>query len=149
MLSEEAKKQYRITHVISFGLLSGVAFFAVVAGFLVQQGAAPAGSLDTVPLPVIAAVGVVALLAAPRIGGMIRGRPVADEEDALASFTLSVVVAQAIREGVGFAGIALAMLAGDLNWMIVFTVISVGAIFLGRPKERELEEMVRPFRSID
>jgi len=149
MLSDAAKKQFRVMQVLSFGLIAGVAFFAVVAAFLVQQGTSPSGSFDSIPFPVIAAVGLVAIFLAPRIGGMIRGRPTSDEDAALSNLTTSVIVAQAIREGVGFMGIALALLAGDLNWIVVFTVLSVGAMVLGLPKERDVEEALRRVKSVD
>jgi len=146
MASEELNKQLRILQLISFGLIAGVIFFAVVVVFMIQQGVGSTTTLD-IPMPLIAAVALVVLLAAPQVTDVIRNRAAKNEEDALQNFFNSCVVAQAVREGVGLMGIVFAFVMGDLMWVLIFATVTAATMLVGLPNRSVMEEVVRKHRS--
>jgi hypothetical protein len=131
--------------VISGALMSGVATFACVAFFLVQTGAIgdtlPAAAHNFLYVALVAALGLVA--AAPALGRVAaRAAP-----NGAQAFLMSTLVKQALREGVGLAGIVFAMLTGHVEWVLAFAATSLLAMGLGWPRADALRESLRERRA--
>ena len=56
---------------------------------------------------------------------------------------MSVIVPQALREGLGFIGITAGLLTGSESWIMIFAAASLTSQFIGRPKVGDLEAMLR------
>ena len=56
---------------------------------------------------------------------------------------MSVIVPQALREGLGFIGITAGLLTGSESWIVIFAAASLTSQFIGRPKIGDLEAMLR------
>ena len=124
----------------------GVALFAGVAIFLVRTDAF--GSLAGSPAQAIryGAVGVVFVGLAIASAQGRRRRQIdrgSDEVAALRAYSMSVIVPQGIREGLGFIGIMAGLLTGSESWIVIFAAASLTSQFIGRPKMGDLEAMLR------
>ena len=130
--------------VISGGLMSGVVTFTAVAAFLAYRGtigdALPAAAHNYLYVALVAAIAVVA--AAPALGRLVaRAAPNGPQ-----AFLRATLVKQALREGVGLAGITFAMLAGRIEWILAFAATSLLAMGLGWPSASALRETLRERR---
>ncbi len=56
---------------------------------------------------------------------------------------MSVILPQAIREGLGFLGIMAGLLTGSESWIVIFAAASITSQFIGRPRMSELEATLR------
>jgi hypothetical protein len=141
---EEASVLLR-TRVISGALMSGVATFAGVAAYLASSGTI-GGTLPPAAHNFlhVAFIGAVAAMAAtPALGRVVaRGAPGGPQ-----AFLVATLVKQALREGVGLAGILFAMLAGHFEWILAFAAASLLAMGLGWPRAGALRETLRERRS--
>ena len=124
----------------------GVAFFAGLAIFLVASDTF-APLLGSTALAVrYGAVGVVfvglaiASAHARRLRRIDRGT---QELAALRAYALSVIVPQALREGLGLVGITAGLLTGSETWIVIFAAASLTSQFLGRPTMDDLEATLR------
>ena len=127
-------------------MMVGVALFAGVAIFLVRSDAF--GSFAGFPAQAIryGAVGVVFVGLAIASTQERRRRQIdggSDEIAALRAYSLSVIVPQAIREALGFIGIAAGLMTGSEAWIVIFAAASLASQFIGRPKMGDLEAIVR------
>lgn len=133
--------------VVSAALIGSVVGFAGVATFLIAAGTFSEGA----PLPLTGtillggfSVAMAAVLAAPVIGAAAgrsaRGSSVAQRTRA---FFAETVVTQAVREGAGLAGTLIAMLAGNVTWVLSFALLSVAAQAWSWPREEALRKRLR------
>ncbi len=140
------RQQYRVLMIISLSMIIGVAVFAGVAIFLAQSGAFPPFTGSTAQAIRYGAVGVVFIgLALASAQG--RRRRQADrgsgELAAMKAYTLSVILPQVLREGVGFLGIMAGLMTGSQGWIVIFAAASVTSQIQGRPRMGDLETMLR------
>ncbi len=140
------RQQHRVLMIISLSMMIGVAVFAGVAIFLTGSEAFPPFTGSTAQALRYGAVGVVFMgLALASAQG--RRRRKADrgsgELAVLKAYTLSVILPQALREGVGFIGIMAGLMTGSQGWIVIFAAASVTSQIQGRPRMGDLETMLR------
>ena len=133
--------------ILSGAMIGGVVTFAVVACALIAAGALPEGPslrlTGTVLLGLFTAA-VALVLAAPFVGqAAARSAPGGSGEQRAREFMTETVVTQAIREGAGLVGIAIAMLAGDVSWVLAFAFLSVVGQAWSWPREESLRKRLR------
>lgn len=130
--------------IVTGALMSGIATFTGVAAFLVSQGTIgdtlPATAHSYLPVGLLGAVGIV--LAAPFVGRAAARSARTGSE----AFLAETIVKQALREGVGLAGIVFAMLAGHIEWTLAFGALSLITMGLGFPREEDVRNSRRERR---
>ena len=144
LTSEESAALLR-ARIITGALMSGIATFMVVASFLVTRGSIgntlPAAAHNFLHVALIGAFGVV--LASPYVGRAAAR----NARTGIEAFFLDLVVKEAMREGVGLAGIVFAMLAGHLEWIVAFGALSLVAMAWGWPRAEGLRNASRERRA--
>lgn len=145
--SSEVDPTARTVRVLAGAFAASVLAFTVVAAFLVASGVFSEGSPAILELLPVVGVTLLALpVAAPFVGGKIRDAAGDTVDEVLQGWTQGHIVAMAMREGMGLAGITLALVAGSVPWIVGFGSVSLAAIALGWPRRSELEERVRRIR---
>jgi F0F1-type ATP synthase membrane subunit c/vacuolar-type H+-ATPase subunit K len=142
VLDKDAEKQLRVLQIISFALISGVMMFAAVVTFLTSRADFAPFDLP-VPIVVVLGVGVLSLVAASRLGAYLRNREIGDPGGHLQSYSISVIVSQALRESVGLLGIAVGFITGNTVVTLGFAAVSGIALMMGLPKRHDLEALLR------
>ena len=126
--------------IITGALMGGVVTFACVASFLILSGtmtsALPESARTYLPVGFIAAFAVI--MTAPMVGNAA-ARGASGEQ----AFMVGTLVKQALREGVGLAGIVLSLLAARAEWVLAFAALSVLAMGAGWPRAEDLREASR------
>lgn len=136
-LSSDEQRALATARLLTAALaMSCVAY--VLIGFLAagRVEAAPAAGrpLMVVALLMMAAMGV---LAAPFVrSAMLRG----SGARSLASWFVSVIVSQALREGAAVIGLVLTLLTGQLWPVVTCAAVAIAAILHAFPKEADLGE---------
>ncbi len=141
-----ARQQYLVLVIVSLGMMVGVAVCAAVAIFLVRSGAFTPLTGSTAQAIRYGAVGVVFLGLAIASAQGRRRRQVdrgSEELATLKAYAVSVILPQALREGVGLIGIMAGLLSGSESWIVIFAAASVTSLILGRPRMGDLEAMLR------
>jgi len=141
-LSDRIRMQERIVQVLAGALMSGVAILAGVAYFIVSSGIwepmDPA--VGTVLLYAGVGVMVVGLLMAPRLGSRLgNSLNSLPEDEVVQRYAASIVVPQAVREGVGIVGVMAGMFAGSPIWILIFAAASIGSQAVAFPRSGDLE----------
>jgi arginine exporter protein ArgO len=132
--------------IVSLSMMFGVGVFAGVAIFLVRSDAFAPFVGSTAQAIRYGAVGVVFVgLAIASAQGRRRRRVDRgwDELAVLRAYVVSVIVPQALREGLGFIGIMAGLLTGSESWIVIFAAASLTSQFIGRPRMGDLEGMLR------
>ena len=132
--------------IVSVSMMVSVAFFAGVAIFLARSGTFGSLTGSTAQAIRYGAVGVVFVGLALATSQGRRRRQIdrgSDELAALRAYAVSVIVPQAVREGLGFIGIMAGLLTASESWIVIFAAASLTSQFLGRPRMGDLEAMVR------
>jgi arginine exporter protein ArgO len=140
------RQQYLVLVIVSLSMMVGVAAFAGVAIFLARSEAFPPLAGSTAQAIRYGAV-VVVFIGLAIASAQGRRRRQAErgpgELAALRAYAVSVILPQALREGVGFIGIIAGLMTGSESWIVIFAAASVTSQFLGRPRMGDLETMVR------
>lgn len=145
--SSEVDQTARTVTILAGAFAASVLAFAVVAAVLVASGVFSEGSPAILELLPIIGVTLLALpVAAPVVGRKIIEAAGDTVDEVLQGWTQGHIVAMAMREGMGLAGITLALVAGSVPWIVGFGAVSLAAILLGWPRRTELEERVRRAR---
>ena len=122
-----------------------VAVFAGGAIFMTRTGTVTPLTGSTAQAMLYGAVGVVFVgFAMASAYGRRRRRAGGGSEQlaALRAYATTVIVPQALREGVGLMGIAAGLLAGSEGWIVIYAVASITSQIQGRPRMNDLEEIV-------
>jgi arginine exporter protein ArgO len=144
--SMNVRQQYRVLMIISLSMMIGVAVFAGVAIFLTESEAFPPFTGSTAQALRYGATGIVFMgLALASVQGRRRRQAHRESEEIaiLKAYTLSVILPQALREGVGFIGIMAGLMTGSEGWIVIFAAASVTSQIQGRPRMGDLETMLR------
>lgn len=143
---DRVRQQERIVQVVAGALMAGVATLGGVAYFLVRSNVwAPMDeAVGSIILYAGIGVMVVGLLTAPMLGARLRGSlSRLPEHEVVQRYAASVIVPQAVREGVGIMGVMSGMLAGSSIWILIFAAASVGSQVVSFPRSGDLEEHLR------
>ena len=133
--------------IVSVSMMVSVAVFAGVAIFLARSGTFGSLTGSTAQAIRYGAVGVVFIGLAIATSQGRRRRQIdrgSDELAVLRAYAVSVIVPQAIREGLGFIGIMAGLLTASESWIVIFAAASLTSQFIGRPRMGDLEAMMRP-----
>jgi hypothetical protein len=120
-------------------LFSVAAFFVVVWLVLGKGGLEISKRLDPTLLGTLAVIVALGLLVAPLVRRRIEKAPRTAISDEIARrWETGWLVGQTIKEGVGLAGLVIALLAGATSWALGFAVASLGSMIMTPPWEHEL-----------
>lgn len=145
--SSEVDQTARTVTILAGAFAASVLAFMIVAAFLVASGVFSEGSPAILELLPVIGVTLLALpVAAPVVARKIIEAAGDTVDDVLRGWTQAHTVAMAMREGMGLAGVTLALVAGSVPWIVGFGAVSLAAIALGWPRRTELEERVRRVR---
>jgi arginine exporter protein ArgO len=132
--------------IASVSMMVSVTLFAGVAIFLARSGTFGSLTGSTAQAIRYGAAGFVfvglslASAQGPRRRQVDR---VSDELAALRAYAMSVIVPQALREGLGFIGIMAGLLTASESWIVIFAAASLASQFIGRPRMGDLEGVLR------
>ena len=131
--------------VVAGALIAGVAGIGGIGYFLVRSGAWE--PMDQAVGAVILYGGIAAmgvgLLVAPLLGGRLRSSlRQLPEDEAIQRYAASIIVPQALREGVGIMGVMAGMLAGSGVWILIFAAASVASQVMAFPRPGDLERQL-------
>jgi hypothetical protein len=135
------RQQERIAQVVSWALISGVATLGTIAYFLVRSNAWQPMNDAMASVILYAGIGVtsVGLLTAPVLGARLRHSLRAlPEDEVIQRYASSIIVPQAIREGVGIMGVTAGTLAGASSWILIFAAASVASQVIAFPRTGDL-----------
>ena len=124
----------------------GVAVFAGVAIFLVRLdafGPFAGSTAQAMRYGAVVVVGLGLAVASAQERRRRRFHRGSDELGALKAYAMSVIIPQALREGLGFVGIMAGLLTGSESWIAILAAASLTSQFIGRPKMDDLEAMLR------
>jgi len=145
--SSELDPTVRTVTILAGAFAASVLAFMVVAAFLVAIGVFSEGSPAILELLPVIGITLLALpIAAPFVGSKIADAAGDTADEVLQGWSQGHIVAMAMREGMGLAGITLSLVAGSVPWIVGFGAVSLAAILLGWPRRSELEEQVRRAR---
>ena len=135
---DEIGARVKRLRVIWLALLFGVATFYLVVWFILKRGGLEGASRPPGLLPA-AAIVALALLFAPLIRRRLEAfRRGASADEIARRWELGWIVGQTIKEGVGIAGLVIALLAGSTAWALGFAIASIGSMFMTPPWEHEV-----------
>lgn len=137
----------RTVTILAGAFAASVFLFMTVAAALVASGMFSEGNPALAELLPVIGVGLLALpVAAPVVGRKIVEAAGDTVDEVLQAWTQGHIVAMAMREGMGLAGIMLGLVTGSVTWIVGFGAVSLAAILLGWPRRSDLEERVRRAR---
>ena len=142
---EEISRRVRPLKVIWVGMVAGVVLFTGVAMLLIRMGAfTPIPALRAGAGMTIAIVLVLGLVGAQFVRRIVEKTPAsATRSQVAAKWQAGWIVGQAIKEGIGLAGVVLAMLTGASSWAMAFGVASAASMIMTPPWEAELHERLQ------
>jgi hypothetical protein len=137
---DEITARVRRLRVVWAAMLMSVALFTAVVWYLIARGGVRgAPDLDPVLLGTLAVIVALGLLIAPMVRRRLEAIPrVALNDEIVRRWEHGWLVSQAIKEGVGLAGLVIALLAGSPSWALGFAVASLGSMVMTPPWEHEL-----------
>ncbi len=144
--SERIRQQERIVQVVAATLIGGVAVLGGLAYFLSQAGRWSPMDPATGRIVLYAGMGVMAigLLGAPVLGARLRDSlSRLSEDEVVQRYAASIIVPQAIREGVGMVGVITGLMAGSPIWILIFAAASVGSQAMAFPRSGDLESQLK------
>ena len=144
--ADRVRSQERIVRVVAAAMLLGVVFFGAIAYFLSRSGQWQGMDQAVGRVLVYAGLGVsaVGLLGAPMLGVRLRNsQSRLPEDEVVQRYAASVIVPQAVREGVGLVGVVTGLLAGSPNWILIFAAASIGSQIMAFPRSGDLAEQLR------
>ena len=140
--NDRIRQQERVAQLVAAALMAGVPILGGVAYFLVRSGLWEPMDQAVGRIVPYAGVAVMAvgLLAAPMLGVRLRDALAAlPEDETVRRYAASIVVPQAVREGVGLVGVMAGMLAGSPTWILIFAAASVGSQAMAFPRSGDLQ----------
>lgn len=140
----ELDQRHRVLLVLWAALLGGMLVFAAVAWLLAT------GTLTGSPWGRSLDPGLVRTLLFVPVGLMVagifarrRGRPVGAGRDPVQALQTRVVLAAALQEAGGMAGIVLSLLAAQPAWILMMAGLAAFTMVRSRPRRNELEQLRR------
>lgn len=135
----------RRLRVIWLALLMSVATLNAVVWFLLRSRAVSVASpLPPSTLTMLGVIVALTLVLAPYVRKRVEAAPSnATAEQIVSRWQTGWIVGQAMKEGVGIAGLAIAMLAGTTTWAWAFAIASLGSMILTPPWEHEVRRRVQ------
>jgi len=127
------RQQERIAQVVSGALVSGVATLGAIAYFLVRSSTWEPMDEAVGSVILYAGVGAMAvgLIGAPALGAQLRqSLSILPEAEIIQRYASSIIVPQAIREGVCIMGVT----AGADLWILIFAAASVASQMVAFPR---------------
>jgi hypothetical protein len=119
-------------------MLLSVATFTGVVWVILRRGGI-GRPLDPNLLALLGVVVALALLLAPFVRRRLETASRGAGPDQIAQrWQIGWIVGQAIKEGVGLAGVVIGLLAGSTAWTLGFAVASLGSMIMTPPWEHEL-----------
>jgi len=135
----------RAITIIAAAILLSVFFYALVAAVIVaSQGIVVGSELPQILPPILAAIAVGLLFAAPTLHRIVEkaGGATADTpETRLEAYQKAMIVAFAAREGAAVIGLAISMLTGDLRWCFGLCALTALAMVLAWPRREHLDRL--------
>lgn len=139
---DRIRQQERIVRLVAGALASGVVVIGLVAYAAVRSGMwTPMDSaIGAIVLYAGVGVTVVGLLVTPVLDARLRASlSRLPEDEVIQRYAASIIVPQAIREGVGLMGIVAGLLAGAETWILIFAAASVASQVVSFPRVGDLE----------
>ena len=144
--SDRIRRLERVVQLVASALMAGVATLGGVAYYLVRSEIWTPIDEALGAVIIYAGMGVMAvgLLIAPMVGTRLRGSlSHLPEHEIVQRYAASIIVPQAVREGVGIVGVMTGMLSGSAIWILIFAAASVGSQAVSFPRSGDLEERLR------
>lgn len=144
---EDIVRRVRPLRTLWLAAIAGMVFFTVVAMYLIRSG-----TVRPVGLPHgIAVYTGMALAAGLFIAPFVRRRiekapSFATHSEVARRWQTGWLVGQAIKEGVGLAGLVLGLLIGATTWALAFGVASALSMLMTPPWEMQLNDRLRGAR---
>ncbi len=141
---EPAHRQMLMTaRIITMAFCMACVLYAVVAMFTLGQREPRAGS-SGVLVPALLAVAGMGILAAQAVYPVMVSRGAAAGPS---GWFVTMVIAQAVREGAAVIGLVLTVLTGQMAYVIGCGILAIGAMLAAFPRETHLEEHLKSTRT--
>ena len=136
-MDAEARRALATARVLTAALAMACVLYALVAWAVRGQRPSPPAANQPALVPALLAMAAMGLLVAPFVrSAMIRRT----DARSLPAWFVSVIVAQALREGAAVIGLVLSLLTGAMWPVLLCSSVAVAAIAASFPRASDLED---------
>ena len=142
--ADEVTRRTKSLRTLWYAMMMGVALYSGVVWFLLRTRTFGGIDLPQIAQTYAAVIIILALPLARVVRNKVDTLPQhATADQVMGKWVSGWIAGQAIREGVGIAGVTLALLTGSIPTGLGFAAASVGSMLLAPPWESELRVRLR------